>query len=189
MARPNYIPTSNPFSLAPPPAWFLAQLAAYDSDLVIFPSTCRPVFNIGRYGRYGGTLGRPNPKLPDTIVFSRYGIHPWKELMPQEIGFGWGRVLVQLPEYDTQRFRDPAAQLDSVEDAAERDLDNRIADEADQRAADMYRTLSLIGGSRVGSGSRPEGAGYNPLGKKPRGRRRRVYRPLDAGSGAIFVGR
>lgn len=189
MARPNYIPTANPFALAAPPAWFLAQLAAYDASLVIFPSTCKPVFQIGRYGRYGGTLGKPNPKLPDTLVFSAHGIWPWKEIMPQEIGFGWGRVLAQLPEYDTQRFKDAGAQLDAVEAEAEQELDARIADEADQRAGAMYRTMGLITGSRVGSGSRPEGAGYDPLGRKPRRRRRAAYRPTGAGSGAIFVGR
>lgn len=185
----NFIQTSNPFGLAPPPQWFLQQLHAYDPELVIFPSTSSPLYQMGRRGRNGGVLGKPNPKIPDTLVFHANGVWPWKAVMPQEIGFGWGRVLAQLPEYDTQRFSDPGAQLDSIEEKAERELDARIADEADQRAKAMWGTLGLIEGSRVGSGSRPEGAGYDKLGRKPRARRRRVYRPTGAGAGAMFVGR
>lgn len=185
----NYLATTNPFGLAAPPAWFLSQLHAYDAMLVIFPSTCKPVFQMGRRGRHGGTLGKPTTKLPDTFVFSAHGIWPWKEVLPQEIGFGWGRVLAQLPEYDTQRFADPAGQLDAIELEAEQALDRAIADEADQRAADMYHTLKLIEGSRVGAGAMPAGAGYSRLGEKPRARRRRAYRPVGAGAGAMFVGR
>jgi hypothetical protein len=187
---PNFIPTVNPFGLATPPIWFLARLYAYDADLRIFPSTCKPVYQMGRKGRHGGTLGSPNPQLPDTLVFHQHGIWPWKELVPQEIGFGWERILLDLPEYDTQRFLDPAAQLDGVEADAEAKLDAAIADEADQRAGAMYRTLKTIVGSRVGAGSRPEGAGYRKLGAAtPRASRRRVHRPRAAGAGAMWTGR
>jgi hypothetical protein len=34
----NYIPDTNPFSLAGPPKWFLQQLWEFDSSLVIVPS-------------------------------------------------------------------------------------------------------------------------------------------------------
>ncbi len=188
---PNFIQTVNPFALATPPAWFLARLYAYDAQLRIFPSTCKPVYQLGRKGRHGGTLGRPNPKLPDTFIFHAHGLWPTKEIMPQDIGFGWERVLLALPEYDTQRFADPGAQLDGVEAQAERELDERIADEASERAGAMYRTLKLIEGSRVGSGSRPEGAGYKKLGAAtPRASRRRVHRPTaPSGAGAIWTGR
>lgn len=186
----NYIQTANPFSLATPPAWFLAQLYAYDSELVIFPSTCKPVFQMGRRGRNGGTLGKPNPALPDTFVFSAHGIWPWKQIIPQEIGFGWGRILTELPEYDTQRFNNPGEQLDRIEQERDDALDASIADEADQRAAAMYRAAGLIEGTRVGFGSRPEGAGYSKLPTaKKRAARSRVYRPANSGEGAMFVGR
>jgi hypothetical protein len=190
MQFPNYVETINPFGLARPPAWFLRQLLAYDALLRVFPSTCKPVYQVGRQGRHGGALTRPNPKLPDTIVFAAHGIWPWKEVMPQTIGFGWQKVLDDLPDYDTQRFRDPAGTLDANEAQRERELELRIADEAEQRGADFYRTLQLIDGQRVGSGARPEGAGYTPVpGMKPRARRRRAYRPVGAGAGAMFVGR
>lgn len=188
---PNYLATTNPFALATPPAWFLAQLYAYDTELRIFASTSRPVYQLGRRGRHGHTIGKPDPKLPDTYVFHRHGIWPWKEIVPQEIGFGWGRILLDLPEYDTQRFTDPAGQLDRVEAEAEAALDRRIADEADQRAAAMYRTYGLIEGSRTGAGSRPAGAGYRKLGAHhPRARRPRASRSrAPSGAGAIWTGR
>lgn len=186
----NYIETLNPFGLARPPRWFLRRLGAYDPDLRIFPSTCKAVYHIGRKGRFGGALAKPNPKLPDTLVFHQHGIWPWKELLPQSIGFGWQRVLQDLPEYDTQQFADPAGQLDAVEARAEQALDKQIADEAEQRAGAMYRTLGLIEGFRVGSGSRPEGAGYRPLGPETRAPRQRAYRPIGEDViGGMFVGR
>jgi hypothetical protein len=183
----NFIQTTNPFALATPPAWFLAQLHAYDPLLCIVPSTCKPVYQVGRRGRFGHGLLRPVAGLPDTTVFAEHRLWPWKEILPEALGMQWARVLLELPDYDTQRFADPAGQLDDVEAKAERDLDASIADEADQRAAAMYRTYGLIEGTRVGAGSRPEGAGYSKLGQKKRAKR--VYRPTGAGTGASFVGR
>lgn len=186
----NFIPTANPFGLATPPAWFLKRLFAYDSQLVIFPSTSKAVYQMGRRGRNGHGLLRPLAGLPDTNVFAAHRVWPWKEILPSGINNGWAEILLEIPQYDTQRYKDPAGQLDSVEAQAEADVDANIADGASELAGQMYRTLGLINGSRVGSGRRAEGAGYRALGDKSRAPRRRVHRPTaPSGTGAIWTGR
>lgn len=190
MMTPNFIPTSNPFNLRIPPDWFLKQLYAYDTMLVIFPSEKEPCYRMGRRGKNGHGLLTALNSNPDTKVFVDNRVWPWKSVLPESVGMNWARVLLELPEFDTQRFKDPGAQLDGVEEAAERALERAIEDEADQRAIDFYRTLNLIGGSRVGAGRRAEGAGYKPLGAAtPRANRRRVHRPTASGAGAIWSGR
>ncbi len=189
MDRGNFIQTANPFNLRTPPGWFLARLHAYDTELVIFPSEKEPVYRMGRRGRYGHGLLTVLKDIPDTKVFVDNRVWPWKSVLPESLGMQWAKVLVELPDYDTQRYDDPAGQLDAAEAKIEADLDKRIEDEADQRAAAMWRTLGIIEGSRIGGGSRPEGAGYSKLGTKPRASRRRVNRPVNSGAGALWVGR
>lgn len=186
----NFVPTTNPFALATPPTWFLASLHAYDPQLVIFPSTHEPLYRMGRRGRYGFGLLATLASMPDSRVYQQQKLWPWKSILPSGLGMTWGRVLRDLPNFDTQRYEDPAGTLDALEAGEDEALDRAIADEADQRAAAFYRTAQLIGGSRVGAGVRPEGAGYRPLGPKTRrARRPRPYRPVGSGPGAIFVGR
>ena len=186
----NFLPTTNPFALATPPAWFLAALAAYDPALVIFPSTHQPLYRVGRRGRYGTGLLRGLAAAPDSAIYVAHRLWPWKSILPESLGMTWARVLNDLPLFDTQRVDDPGAALDALEAEDAQAIQRAQEDEADQRAAAFYRTLGLVTGSRVGGGRRPEGAGYRKLGPtKPRGRRPRVYRPSGAGTGALFVGR
>lgn len=186
--RPNYIPTANPFSLAAPPAWFLAALRAYDAALVIFPSVKEPVYRMGRYGRFGHGLLSTLKSNPDSAIYVQHRIWPWKSLLPQTLGADWNRILLDIPNYDTQRFDDPGARLDDVEAAEAAAIDKRIANDLDAMGSDTYRTMKLITGQRVGAGRRPEGAGYKALpGKKSGMSRQSSYRPTGAGAGAMFV--
>lgn len=188
--RANYLITENPFNLAPPPAWFLTALRAYDAALVLFPSVKEPLYRMGRYGRYGHGLLSALQNNPDTAIFVAHRIWPWKSILPQALGADWNRILLEIPNYDTQQFRDPGAQIDAVEDAAESAETRRMLDVLDAMNGDTYRTMKLMTGQRVGAGIRPEGAGYRSLpGTTPGGRRRPPYRPLGAGAGAIYVGR
>jgi hypothetical protein len=190
MDRSNWIHTSNPFSLRTPPDWFLARLAAYDSELRIFASIKEPVYRMGRVGRNGHGLLNVLNGVPDTAIYVAHRCWPWKSVLPESLGMQWARVLAELPDYDTQRFADPGETLDEAEAKIERELDARIADEADQRAADMYRTMGVIDGFRVGSGKRHEGAGYRKTGNtKTRAPRRRDLRPSFDGPGGVWTGR
>jgi hypothetical protein len=182
---PNFIRTSNPFGLAVPPTWFLRRLYAYDPKLVLFPSVCKGVYQMGRRAGRGQGMAKPLASLPDTAVFYAHRIYPWKEILASTIaGMSWQRVLDDLPCYDTEKVDDPTRAVDRLEEEDERHLDALIADGADQRAADFYKTLSLIGGSRIGYGHAAKKVPGAPV------RRRRVHRPTaPSGAGAIWVGR
>ena len=187
MTFPNYIPTVNPFGLAQPPAWFLRQLLAYDPLLAIFPSTCKPVYQMGRRAHRGQGLAKPLEHFPDTQVFYAHRIYPWKEILGASImGMSWARVLRDLPMFDTTKVEDPAHAPDRLEAEEEAALQKQIEDGADQRAKDFYGTLGLIEGRRVGYGNAAKRVPAPPA----RGSRRRVHRPkAAAGAGAIWVGR
>jgi hypothetical protein len=194
MTRPNYLETSNPFNLAAPPPWFLKALAAYDAAFVIFPSVKEPVYRTGRYGKHGHGLLRALANNPDTAIFVAHRIWPWKSLLPQTLGADWNRILLDLPDYDTQRFgNDPGAALDEAESRIELADDRRMQNELDAISTSTYNVMKLMTGSRVGAGRRHEGAGaaYNKLvgARQSRPSRQAAYRPSGAGAGAMFVGR
>jgi hypothetical protein len=188
----NWIRTTNPFNLAVPPLWFLQALHAYDAAFVIFASTSQPVYRMGRRGRYGTGLLSTLNNQPDTTIFVAHKVWPWKSVLPATLGGDWNRILLEIPDYDTQRFgNDPGAGLDESEARAEAAADRRMLNDLDAINSDTYRAMKLIEGSRVGAGSRPEGAGYSKLPQPKTARSRRASsRPRNYQStGAMFMGR
>jgi hypothetical protein len=186
MGRPNFIQTANPFNLAPPPPSFLAALAAYDPLFVIFPSVKEPLYRMGRYGRYGHGLLRALRNIPDSAIFVEHRIWPWKSLLPKALGADWNRILLDIPNYDTQRFgNDPGEALDAAEARVELANDATMQNELDAINTATYNVAKLMTGSRVGAGTRKRHEGVQPS----RGPRHSVYRPMRAGAGAMFVGR
>lgn len=191
MTQGNYIRTANPFNLATPPDWFLAQLAAYDPQFIIFPSVKHPYYCTGRRGRYMRGLERVIPGAPDSAIYLQEKAWPWKPILPEPCHkTGWAGILLALPEFDTQRFgNDPGKHLDDVEEELEIARDLSIADAADQVARDTYHTYQLMEGGRVGSGSRHHGGSNNKLGHGT-SRRRRSRRPkVGDQPGAFWLGR
>jgi hypothetical protein len=200
--RPNYIPLPSPFNLTPPPAWFLADMRAFDSELVIFPSQAEAFYRLCRRDR------GPLPALhvmshPDAKICRLHRLRPVKAILPPPL-VHWGPVILNdLAQYDLQRHgggEQAARILDEREAAAERKLDKDIAEDAGHLAGEAYRAIKYHLGSAVSLGVRkPEGAGaYGHrerliLGPDARPARRprpgRVYRPREAGDHAIFVGR
>jgi hypothetical protein len=187
----NYLRTANPFSLSTPPTWFLTALHAYDAQLVIFPSVSEGLYRIGRRGRFGHGLLRALASNPDTKIFVEHRLWPWKSILPTAVAMDWNRVLLEIPQYDTQRHGDPAERLDDLEAREEAAADRKMAAELDALGHESYNLYRMLEGSRVGSGARPEGAGFTkmPVRKKPRTSRQSSYRPLGAGTGGMFVGR
>lgn len=188
----NYIRTANPFNLATPPEWFLAQLAAYDPNFVIFPSVKHPYYCTGRRGRYMRGLMRPVPGAPDSAIYVEHKLWPWKPILPEPCHTrGWPGILMDLPMFDTQRLgADPGRELDEAEDAADFRRDQATADAADQLGKDTWGTYQLMEGARVGAGSRRHGGSNDKLGLKPSGRRRRSRRPATHGQpGGVWIGR
>lgn len=186
----NYLPTANPFSLSTPPTWFLTALHAYDPQLVIFPSVSEGLYRIGRRGRFGHGMLNALKSNPDTKIFVENRLWPWKSILPTAVAMDWNRVLMEIPQYDTQRYGDPADRLDEIEAREEAAADRKMAAELDALGHSSYNLYKMLEGSRVGYGARPEGTGFTKLpGKKPRTSRQSSYRPLGAGAGGMFVGR
>ena len=187
----NFIQTTNPFSLATPPAWFLAQLYAYDPAFVIFPSVKHAYYCTGRRGRFERGLMRPIEGAPDSAIYVQHKLWPWKPILPEGCHQrGWAGILLEIPEFDTQRFDDAGEQLDNVEEARDRAVDREIADNLKVLNADTFAAYQLMNGERVGYGARAHGGSNDKLGHKTRGSRRRAYRPVTQGQpGAIWTGR
>ncbi len=187
----NYIPTANPFNLAAPPAWFLKALHAYDPLLVIFASVKEPLYRMGRRGRFGHGMLKTLASMPDTQVYVEHRIWPWKSVLPQTLGGDWRRILLEIPDYDTQRFgNDPGANLDDVEERQEAAERKSMLSDLDHLNGETYRLAKTLNGSRVGGGVRPEGAGFKKLPTKSTATRRSSLRPRGYESaGAMFMGR
>lgn len=182
----NWIPTTNPFSLAEPPAWFLEALSAYDPLLVIFASTHQPVYRLARRTSTGrAQLNRVLKSYPDSEVFFAHKLWAWKSIEPMQIGgtrYGmtWQKLLLEIPEYDQQRFANAGAvadRLDELDQQQEQTNDRRIEGDLDALNHDAY----IVASAQAGSRTRAPRAGK---------KRQPVYRPPAFGGGsAIFVGR
>lgn len=190
----NFIPTANPFGLAIPPAWFLEQLAATDPLLVIFPSISEPLYRLARRTSTGkAQLNRVLKAYPDSAIYHAHKLWAWKSVEPMQIGgtlhgMTWQKLLLEIPEYDQQRFgtaNQVADRLDEMDVEEERTVDRDIQTGLDARNHDAYILAQSKLGSRVGLTIRkPEGARSSRAGRK------RAYRPPNFGGGsAIFIGR
>lgn len=184
----NWIPTSNPFCLPEPPAWFKDELYAFDPELRIFPSTNEPVYRVMRTVRVMPPWTVFMQTKPDTAVAIAHRLTPVTSVLPQAVlGFSWARVLLHLAEHDQHQFDNAEAvtrQVEGFEERQERRIQVGQADEADARAIDFYRAYRGMDGSRVSLAHvKPEGARTRRVG------RRKAYRPVGAGAGAFFTGR
>lgn len=187
----NFISTENPFALPPPPAWFLSSMFAYDPLLVIFPSKCAPLYRLARRTQTGrAQLNKIIRGIPDSEVYLAHRLWAWKSVEPQTkvLGNSWQKLLLEIPEYDQQRFgsaNQVADRLDAMDDEHDVAIDRDIQTELDARNHDAYILASATAGSRVGlSTKKHEGA------RLSRAARARAYRPLNFGGGsAIFIGR
>ena len=189
----NFIPTTNPFGLAPPPDWFLAALFAYDPLLVIFPSLSVPVYRLARRTSTGrAQLNKIIRGIPDSEIYLAHRLWAWKSVEPQcdvMLNGGWGKLLTEIPEYDQQRFGSATAvadRADALDAQAEQGINRDIQTELDARNHDAYLLASARLGTRVSYGAKkPEGA---RLGRGTSAKR--AYRPPNfGGGGAIFIGR
>lgn len=182
----NFIQTSNPYGLATPPAWFLTALFAYDPLLVIFPSTHAPVYRIARRTSSGrAQLNRVLKSFPDSEIFFRHRLWAWKSVEPLGIGrdgMTWQKLLLEIPEYDQQRFASGSAvadHLDAMEQGQEEALNRDIQSGLDALGHDAYVHAAHRIGTRVSRAGRSGQKSGRP-----------VYQPPNFGGGsAIFVGR
>src|SRR5580692_8851356 len=75
----NYIPDHNRFHLAGPPAWWLRQLAVFDSSLVVVPSRQSFVYRLAQRRRpslHATMVNDLTFKESDTRMLASYGLIP-----------------------------------------------------------------------------------------------------------------
>jgi hypothetical protein len=121
---PNWIQVENPYNLATPPAYFFTQLAAYDVDLVVFPSTCEPLYRLSRRSdRVQPIFHTLAPKYPDLKVCIEHRLVPITSILPASMCLGdpWPDVFEHL-----ERLR-----LDRLEDTAHASAADRFTDKQD----------------------------------------------------------
>lgn len=161
--RRNFLRTGNPFALEDPPTWFLDQLHALDSELVIFASTHQPCYRLCRRKTRTQDVHRAIDTWPDTYVLVQFGLAPWKSVLPTSLDMAWGRVLQEIPQHDQWAFKDGNAVADHL-DAREAAADVRArlqqTDDLRQLGQFSYGVAKRATGSKVGLSDRAW-AGYS----------------------------
>lgn len=157
--RSNYLRTTNPFSLVPPPNWWLDEMRAFDDQLVIFPSAENAHFRLARkMTKTSALLSAHLPQVkdfspsPDTITMSAFHLVPVTTVLSGPGGMWTSYTFIELAERDVWRHggADKVADRLEAREAAQRakDRDNAIG-EVDQMAHAMYHSYSRRTGSRV----------------------------------------
>lgn len=160
-AHPNWLDTLNPFNLGTPPATWLAELWAFDPELVIFPSAMEPVYRVTkRAGPDSRGIRKVTQKKRndgshyaanlDTQTCWEHRLVPVTAIHPHA---NWSPVLLQdLAERDIKRFGGHAKvsqMLEERELEAERKQDAEIGDLAGHHAGFAYREMKWSLGETI----------------------------------------
>jgi hypothetical protein len=153
-------PGRNPFNLQPPPESFLRELAVFDADLVIMPSTRDYGYWLLRRRKLTKGISTVLNLNTDSALMARHG------LIPVTLFGGhvtWGpQVLQWLRDRDTWHVGggEKAANIYEEQDrAAEAAIQRQIDSENDARARSMWRTYTTRNGSRVSLADKNRGRG------------------------------
>lgn len=149
----NWIELPNRFSLARVPDWFLTELAAYDSQLVLFFSQEEGVYRLARRHQGQTPFAFAFVKhRPDTQVYVHHRLIPVTSILPSPY-VQWGPVVLRdLAERDTWRFGGGAAAADVYEqheargEAAER---RAMLADLDGLSREAYRSYKTATGQRT----------------------------------------
>ncbi|MGH9238634.1 MAG: hypothetical protein ACRD3G_11410 [Vicinamibacterales bacterium] len=140
----NFIRTTNPYSIAPPPSWFLAQLYAFDPDLVLFASLESPCYQVAKRLHYTRHC-RPSKRYPDTRIFAIYNLHPVGRLLPSPMTIWGPQIIADLKAMSVDEVGggDKAAdRLDGFDLEEEQKFDVQLADCLDWWSGDAWRYLT-----------------------------------------------
>lgn len=151
MALTNWLSrVPNPFNLRVPPASFLTELAAFDADLVLYPSQQEWCYRLARRARLSGGLQHSMEFGPDSKVCVQHKLVP-VTTFGGGITFG-AQVFQFLADRDTWRFGGAKAvnQILDQQDAHQAQTQRRDRDSENvARARSMYRTYKRRVGERV----------------------------------------
>lgn len=157
---PNFLSSSNPFNLPPPPAWWLMALRDFDAALVVFPSVMRRVYILGRRRGYSNVqrlapLVKLNNDLLKLTAGSDGEVMAAHNLVYVDQIIGWGiwtnAIFNILRERDTwaaggaEKYAD---KLDAQEDAERLARHAARNDDFEHRANDAWRSLQARTGQR-----------------------------------------
>ena len=160
----NWIDGPNPFGLVKPPQFFLTDMATFDADLVMFPSTEQPCYRLCRKVRRGapitqvGTminqLGAREPRF-DHKILVKARLVPVVSLRPHPM---WGpKILKDLALADLWRHGGADAASETIE-AREAEIDAKlniaIDDEAVARGHSAWSAYKWNSGQRIDLGAR-----------------------------------
>jgi hypothetical protein len=159
-----YVP--NPFGLAAPPAWFLADLTRFDPDLVIFPSQQEAVYRLGRKVKHAPDIwrsvkslssttaddGTPLHARPDSKVMAQHGLVPVTSILPSGLTHWGPEILRDLAHRDIQRYGGGDAFVDALEaneDAEAARQNQAIAGDLAALSHQAYSDIAWKSGRRV----------------------------------------
>lgn len=193
----NFICEENPFGLASPPSWFLAEMWKFDPCLVIFPSKEEAVYRLARRVEHGSPIvtlvDNPAKRRPDTTMFWKHRLVPVTSILPAPY-VHWSPILLKdLAERDIRRrggYKKVADALDAVDDAEESKWRTGVEDGATIRARASWREQKWTRGETVDLGARRI-HGARTTRERTHHSFRRAERPVsgDGPSMALFTGR
>lgn len=137
----NWEASRNPWGLEQPPSWFLSKLYDKDPALMIFPGHSEPVYRLARKSPASVKARKlaPNAEVRHLLA---HGCVPITSIMPFT---KWGDEILQwLDDHDTWKAGGPqkfVQKLEQREAAEAAKLDERIREEAEQRAVSGYHAL------------------------------------------------
>lgn len=158
MTPGNYFATGNPYSLMPPPTWWLRKLSDFDHALVVFPSSLRACYVLARRRQFG--LGHPLEKL-DRDLQRLTGGGDGDLMADRNLVFvdylisagGWSTdIFHELRKRDiwaaggADKYN---AQLIAHEDAIAARQQSAYLSDIDHRARDAYRSYQARTGQRT----------------------------------------
>ena len=143
----NYLSrVPNPFSLAAPPAWFLAELYAYDADLVVFPSIQVPfAYVLARKARRTGGMNLHDPQFAQAQPDTKFCL--MQHLLPVSLIYRYNAVSWSIDNILAElKARDiwTAGGADAYADQADAADDSRDAAQKAAASLDLGQAQSIF---------------------------------------------
>jgi hypothetical protein len=148
----NFIPDRNPFNLQEPPEWWLKCLYDFDQDLVIVPSRMERLYRLARRARKSPGIGPLAilDRQADTAMLASYRLIPVTSIISWGV---WGtHIFNELRARDLWRAGGATKYiqtLEAFEAEQERKRKEAIAEGADYRARDAWRSYQARTGQRL----------------------------------------
>lgn len=157
MSTANYIPDINRFSLAGPPAWWLAKLSEFDDSLVVVPSRQAFLYRLGQRRKPDLKTNVINESLAadrDTAMLASYGLIPVTTIVATA---RWDNPLMWVDLAERSPSKQGGAEAYEKKLNAQDQAKNiRIAQDINDRntylSKDAWKMYQIKTGRRIGLG-------------------------------------